>query len=89
VCSRGDLSPWLASGIGGRGEEESGSSLLHLHLFKKAGGAAICCLKYKPNSAGSNPREARCQWLMPVIIATQGTEIRRIMVQSQPGQIVQ
>jgi hypothetical protein len=27
-------------------------------------------------------------WLTPVILAVQETEIRRIMVQSQPGQIV-
>jgi hypothetical protein len=31
---------------------------------------------------------AWCLWLMPVILATQAAEIRRIMVQSQPGQIV-
>jgi hypothetical protein len=31
---------------------------------------------------------ARCQWLTPVIPATQKAEIRRITVQSRPGQIV-
>jgi hypothetical protein len=28
------------------------------------------------------------QWLMPIILATQETEIRRIAAQSQPGQMV-
>jgi hypothetical protein len=28
---------------------------------------------------------ARCQWLTPVILASQEAEIRRIKVQSQPG----
>jgi hypothetical protein len=28
------------------------------------------------------------QWLMPIILATQETEIKRIMVRSQPRQIV-
>jgi hypothetical protein len=31
---------------------------------------------------------ARCQWLMPIILATEGAEIRRIKVQSQSRQIV-
>jgi hypothetical protein len=31
---------------------------------------------------------ARSQWLTPIILATQETEIRRISVQSQPKQIV-
>jgi hypothetical protein len=32
--------------------------------------------------------EAGCPWLLPVILATQEAEIRRIAVRSQPGQIV-
>jgi hypothetical protein len=36
---------------------------------------------YKVNVAG-------CQWLMPVILATQGAEIRRIAGQSQHREIV-
>jgi hypothetical protein len=31
---------------------------------------------------------ARCQWLTPVILATQEEELRRMAVQSQPKQIV-
>jgi hypothetical protein len=31
---------------------------------------------------------AGSQWLMPIILATQDAEIRRIAVRSQPGQTV-
>jgi hypothetical protein len=33
-------------------------------------------------------KPARCQWLMPAVLAAQEAEIRRIMIQSQPGKIV-
>jgi hypothetical protein len=33
-------------------------------------------------------KRAGHQWLMPVILATQEAGIRKIVVQSQPGQIV-
>jgi hypothetical protein len=33
--------------------------------------------------------EARSWWLMPVSLATQEAEIRRITIRSQPGKIVQ
>jgi hypothetical protein len=36
----------------------------------------------------NSPLLARCLWLMPVILATQEAEIRRIVVQSQPREKV-
>jgi hypothetical protein len=35
----------------------------------------------------SKMKMARRQWLVPIILATQEAEIRRIAVQSQPGQV--
>jgi hypothetical protein len=39
---------------------------------------------YQVNSSLRKPFQAGCQWFMPVILATQKAEIRRIIVQSQP-----
>jgi hypothetical protein len=41
-----------------------------------------------PTSPLTFPSSARCWWLTPVILPTQEAEIRRIVVRSQPRQIV-
>jgi hypothetical protein len=43
---------------------------------------------FRPMCTASLKAQARCQWLMPVILAIQEAEIKRIMVQSQPRQII-
>jgi hypothetical protein len=47
----------------------------------------VPCLK-KTKQQQTNKKPAGCWWLTPVILATQKAEIRRIMFQSHPGQIV-
>jgi hypothetical protein len=42
----------------------------------------------EPAGAPQEQEAAGCQWFTPAIPATKEAEIRRIMVQSQPGQIV-
>jgi hypothetical protein len=42
-----------------------------------------------PRTPFGKTNSARRQWLTPIILATQEAEIKRIMVQSQPGKIVQ
>jgi hypothetical protein len=49
----------------------------------------FCCIKNMQITLFSTKLASSGHWwLMPVILATQETEIRKIMVQSQPRQIV-
>jgi hypothetical protein len=43
---------------------------------------------YNTHNRQDLDKMARCPWLTPVILATWEAEIRRIEIQSQPGQIV-
>jgi hypothetical protein len=45
-------------------------------------------LKFSPKSVVKMEPHDRCQCLMPIILATQEAEIRRMTIQSQPWQIV-
>jgi hypothetical protein len=60
--------------------QESGSLVLEKSTVVSP---TIICYHQKKKKNG----KARCQWLTPVILATQEVEIRRIPVQSQPLQI--
>jgi hypothetical protein len=63
--------------VGGRqGGEMAQTIYAHMNKLKK-----IMYKKYKTETT-------RRWWLMPVILAIQVVEIKRIMVQSQPRQIV-
>jgi hypothetical protein len=45
--------------------------------------------KFKPQSHKKKKKKKQsCLWFIPVILATQEAENRRITIQSQPGQIV-
>jgi hypothetical protein len=45
-------------------------------------------LQVEVTNTHKNAQNAECRWLTPIILATQEAEIRRILVRSQPGQIV-
>jgi hypothetical protein len=45
-------------------------------------------VKKKRKEGKKEKRKARCQWLTPVILATQEVKIRKIAVQGQPRETV-
>jgi hypothetical protein len=52
------------------------------------GSCLACARPWAPTPAFQNKKKtAECWWLRPVIIGTQEAAIRRITIQSQPGQI--
>jgi hypothetical protein len=58
--------------------------LLRSNWEKKSGIGGIVQINLKKKTGCV----ARCQWLTPVILATQEAEIRRIVIRSQPWQII-
>jgi hypothetical protein len=71
----------------GRQQSAMSPSPMELSL-PTAPGMSLRCVTEPGTGGGTRERpEAGCQWLTPVIQATQEAEIRRITVRSQPGQI--
>jgi hypothetical protein len=68
------------------GRNKIKSKILFRELMELLSGSEMIC---KNTLKLLSRHGARGQWLMPVILATQEGEIRRIVVQSQPRQLDQ
>jgi hypothetical protein len=55
---------------------------------KRDPGPNVSAFQRRRQEGTGREAEPRCWWLLPIVLATQEAEIRRITVQSQPGQRV-